>query len=84
MVKSAKLDVMGMAKAGGAMGVLFAAAIWIGMQANYGMGLSTMMMELYRGFNATVLGLLIGLVWGALDWGIGAAFFAWVYNKVSV
>ncbi len=34
----------------------------------------------YRGYNISPLGSLIGLVWGFVDGLIGGAIFAWLYN----
>ena len=36
---------------------------------------------MYVGYSATVLGSLVGAVWGFLDAFIGGALFAWIYNK---
>jgi len=34
----------------------------------------------YRGYNISPLGSLIGLAWGFVDGLIGGAIFAWLYN----
>ncbi len=34
----------------------------------------------YRGYNISPVGSLIGLVWGFFDGLIGGAIFAWLYN----
>jgi hypothetical protein len=34
----------------------------------------------YRGYNLSPLGSLIGLAWGFIDGLIGGAIFAWLYN----
>jgi hypothetical protein len=36
--------------------------------------------HLYRGFNISPLGSIIGLVWAFFDALIGGAIFAWLYN----
>jgi hypothetical protein len=36
--------------------------------------------HLYRGFNISPLGSVIGLVWAFFDALIGGAIFAWLYN----
>ncbi len=36
--------------------------------------------SLYRGYNISATGSLIGLGWGLLDGLIGGAVFAWLYN----
>jgi hypothetical protein len=37
----------------------------------------------YRGYNISPLGSLIGLAWGFIDGLIGGAIFAWLYNFFS-
>lgn len=37
--------------------------------------------KIYRGYNVSPLGSLIGLVWAVPDGLIGGAVIAWVYNK---
>jgi hypothetical protein len=39
--------------------------------------------HLYRGFNISPLGSVIGLVWAFFDGLIGGAIFAWLYNKLT-
>ena len=41
---------------------------------------TTMIGHLYRGFNISPRGSLIGLVWALADGAIGGAIFAWLYN----
>ena len=36
--------------------------------------------RLYRGFNISPLGSVIGLAWALVDGAIGGAIFAWLYN----
>ncbi len=36
---------------------------------------------MYVGYSASVIGILIGAVWGFLDAFIGGWVFAWLYNK---
>ena len=38
---------------------------------------------IYRGYNITPLGSLIGLIWAFPDGLIGGAIFAWIYNLCS-
>lgn len=40
----------------------------------------TVIGTVYRGYNMSPLGSLIGLVWGFVDGLIGGAIFAWLYN----
>jgi hypothetical protein len=37
----------------------------------------------YRGYNLSPLGSLIGLAWGFVDGLIGGAIFAWLYNFLA-
>lgn len=39
--------------------------------------------RLYRGFNISPLGSVIGLIWAFVDAGIGGALFAWLYNLIA-
>ena len=39
--------------------------------------------HLYRGFNISPLGSVIGLIWAFFDGLIGGAIFAWLYNKLA-
>lgn len=38
--------------------------------------------KIYRGYNVSAMGSLIGLIWALPDGFIGGAIFAWVYNKI--
>ena len=37
----------------------------------------------YRGYNISPLGSLIGLTWALVDGAIGGAIFAWLYNLIA-
>ena len=39
--------------------------------------------HLYRGFNISPLGSVIGLVWGFFDGAIGGGLLAWLYNRLA-
>lgn len=41
------------------------------------------MSSLYIGYSPTVLGSIIGGVWGFFDAGIGGLVLAWLYNKLA-
>ena len=45
-------------------------------------GATTFLGLVYRGYNISALGSVIGLGWAAVDGLIGGAIFAWVYNFV--
>ncbi|MFI5304579.1 MAG: bacteriophage holin [Nitrospiria bacterium] len=40
----------------------------------------TLIGHLYRGYNVSPKGSVIGLIWAILDGSIGGAIFAWLYN----
>ena len=58
---------------------LFFVTWWI-MLFEGATGDSLLLGHLYRGYNVSPLGSLIGLAWGLVDGLIGGAIFAWVYN----
>jgi hypothetical protein len=39
--------------------------------------------RIYRGYNISAAGSLIGLVWALLDGLIGGTIFAWLYNLIA-
>lgn len=39
--------------------------------------------HIYRGYNISLAGSFIGLVWGVVDGMIGGAIFAWLYNLIA-
>ena len=39
--------------------------------------------RVYRGYNISPLGSVIGLVWAFVDGAIGGAIFAWLYNCLA-
>ena len=39
--------------------------------------------RIYRGYNISPMGSLIGLAWALPDGFIGGGIFAWVYNKLA-
>lgn len=43
----------------------------------------TLIARVYRGYNISYSGSLIGLAWGFFDGLIGGALFAWVYNMFA-
>ncbi len=43
----------------------------------------TFLGRLYRGYNLSPLGSVIGLLWGFVDALIGGAIFAWLYNRLA-
>jgi hypothetical protein len=43
----------------------------------------TLIGRLYRGYNISAMGSVIGLVWAFFDGLVGGAIFAWLYNLLS-
>ncbi len=43
----------------------------------------TLIGQVYRGFNISPLGSVIGLIWALADGMIGGAIFAWLYNLIA-
>lgn len=39
--------------------------------------------RIYRGYNLTVAGSLIGAVWAFFDGLVGGAIFAWLYDRIG-
>ncbi len=43
----------------------------------------TFLGRVYRGYNISAVGSIVGLVWGFVDGLIGGALFAWLYNLIT-
>ena len=43
----------------------------------------TLLERMYIGYSFTPLGSVIGAIWGFVDFGIGGAIFAWLYNLIN-
>jgi hypothetical protein len=71
-----------------AMGILWGAAMFflgiLNMFSNWGSGIQQAMATLYIGYQPTILGSIIGGIWGFFDCGIAGILLAWLYNKFSV
>ena len=39
--------------------------------------------KFYLGYSLTPVGSIIGFTWAFIDWMIGGAIFAWIYNKLN-
>jgi hypothetical protein len=79
-----KLNIKAFALACGLMwGIgVFGLAWWI-MMFEGATGEVPFLGHLYRGFNISPLGSVIGLIWAFFDGLIGGAIFAWLYNKLA-
>ncbi|MBX3388880.1 MAG: bacteriophage holin [Phycisphaeraceae bacterium] len=58
---------------------IFVLAWWI-MAFEGATGEITFIGHVYRGFNISPLGSVIGLAWGFADGAVGGLIFAWLYN----
>ena len=61
---------------------VFGLAWWI-MMFDGATGEVPFLGQLYRGFNISPLGSVIGLAWAFFDGLIGGLIFAWLYNLLS-
>ena len=79
----AKLDVKAFALS---VGIVWAVGAFIlgisAMLFGWGTAWLELISSCYIGYKATLMGSIIGAVWGFFDAGIGAALVAWLYNKL--
>ena len=61
---------------------MFLLAWWLILTGN-AEGPPTIFERIYIGYSFTPMGSVIGAAWGFVDWGIGGAIFAWLYNKIK-
>jgi len=61
---------------------LFFLAWWLILTEN-AEGPTTLLERIYIGYSFTPTGSVIGALWGFVDFGIGGAIFAWLYNKIK-
>ena len=78
------LSIRSVALTAGIVGALtmFFLAWWLIIIGNSD-GPTTLLERMYIGYSFTPLGSVIGAVWGFVDFGIGGAIFAWLYNKIN-
>jgi len=80
----AKLDVKAL---GFSLGIVWGVCtLLLGLSAmcfNYGAGFVSVMSSFYIGYKATVIGSVIGGIWGFFDAGIGGVIIAWLYNRLA-
>ena len=79
-----KLDLKAAALAGGLVwGLgLFVLTWWI-IAFEGQTGEQTIIGMVYRGYNISAMGSIIGLIWGFTDGLIGGFIFAWLYNRFA-
>jgi len=58
--------------------------LFLGWVAIFGWGkaLVELLSSLYIGYKPTLLGGIVGCVWGLIDGAIGGAIFALIYNRI--
>lgn len=49
----------------------------------WGAAIENAMSTVYIGYTPTVIGSIIGAIWGFVDAGIGGIVLAWIYNKAA-
>jgi hypothetical protein len=78
-----KLDVRAFAIACGlTWGLAMFALGVIDIFTTWGDVFGAIMSKMYIGYSPTLLGSIIGGVWGFCDAGVGGLVFAWIYNKL--
>jgi len=61
---------------------MFLIAWWLIINGN-AEGPPTLLERMYIGYSFTPLGSVIGAVWGFVDFAIGGAIAAWLYQKIN-
>jgi len=72
---------------GFAFGIVWGGGIFLlgicAMSCGWGLKWVELIQSCYIGYNATLLGSIIGAIWGFFDAGIGGVLVAWIYNKLA-
>ena len=79
MVNPKKLGLAGGILWGGCMFILTFLNLFLG----YGSMWSALMVDIYPGYEITILGAFIGLIYGFFDAFIGLYILGWLYNKLN-
>lgn len=69
-----------------AVGVLWAAYVFfagIFAMFDWGVALVNVLGSFYIGYNASILGAIVGAVWAFIDGLVGGAVVAWLYNMLA-
>ena len=61
---------------------MFLIAWWLILNGN-AEGPTTLLERIYLGYSFTPLGSVIGALWGFIDFAIGGAIAAWLYQKIK-
>jgi len=80
----AKLDVKAL---GLSLGIMWGAAVvlmgFMCMFFGWGCSFVSAIGQFYYGYKPTLLGCILGGIWGFFDMGIGGVIIAWLYNKFT-
>ena len=63
-------------------GSMFLLSWWLILNGN-AEGPTTLLERMYIGYSFTPLGSVIGAIWGFVDFAIGGAIAAWLYQKIK-
>ena len=63
-------------------GSMFLISWWLILNGN-AEGPTTLLERMYIGYSFTPLGSVIGALWGFIDFAIGGAIAAWLYQKIK-
>jgi len=63
-------------------GAVCLATLWL-LARGYDGALIRQLDHFYIGYTFSYAGAFVGLVWGFIDGAVGAAIFAWLYNKLA-
>jgi hypothetical protein len=61
---------------------LFFLTWWV-MAFDGATGEPTLIGQVYRGYNISPMGSIVGLIWAFIDGWVGGAIFAWLYNIIA-
>jgi hypothetical protein len=61
---------------------LFFLTWWV-MALDGATGEPTLIGQVYRGYNISPMGSIVGLIWAFIDGWVGGAIFAWLYNIIA-
>ncbi len=68
-------------------GILWALSLfaftYINMFFGYGSMWTALIADVYKGYEVSFLGSILGLIWGFLDAFVGLYLLAWIYNKLN-
>ena len=79
-----RLNAVKLGLAGGILwGLTLFIITWISMYTGYAMFWLTQWMDVYPGFDFSIVGTFIGLVYGFVDGFIGLFLIGWIYNLLK-